>query len=96
MIDTLHHAANMGRSRTLAAARDLVARVRLDQDSRFFAALEAMLEVLPPSAAFTGIELDGEVAASGSDFETLENLRRLAYAAQVDVPQQLELWRNVP
>ena len=96
LIDTLHHAANMGRSRTLAAARDLVAQVRLDQDSRFFAALEAMLEVLPPSAAFTGIELDGEVAASGSDFEALENLRRLAYAAQVDAPQQLELWRNEP
>ena len=96
MIDTLHHAANMGRSRTLAAARDLVAQVRLDQDSRFFAALEAMLEVLPPSAAFTGIELDGEVAASGNDFEALENLRRLAYAAQVDAPQQLELWRNEP
>lgn len=96
MIDTLHHAANMGRSRTLAAARDLVETVRLGQDSRFFAALEAVLEVLPPSAAFTGIELDGEVTASGSDFEVLENLRRLAYAADVDEPKQLELWRQEP
>ena len=96
LIDTLHHAANMGRSRTLAAARDLVETVRLGQDSRFFAALEAVLEVLPPSAAFTGIELDGEVAASGSDFEVLENLRRLAYAADVDEPTQLELWRQEP
>lgn len=70
--------------------------MRLGQDSRFFAALEAVLEVLPPSAAFTGIELDGEVAASGSDFEVLENLRRLAYAAEVDEPKQLELWRQEP
>jgi len=94
LIDTIHHAANMGRTRTLAAARDLVAQVKLDEDQRFFAALEAVLEVLPVSKAFTGIELDGDVAAAGSDFEVLENLRKLAYTEQVDEPQQLELWRN--
>jgi len=38
--------------------------------------------------------LDGDVAAAGSDFEVLENLRKLAYTEQVDEPQQLELWRN--
>jgi putative DNA methylase len=93
LIDTLHHTANMGRTRTLAAARDLVEHIQLHQDPRFFAALEAVLEVLPPSAAFTGIELDGDLAASSSDFEMLEKLRRLAYADQVDEPKQLDVWR---
>jgi adenine-specific DNA methylase len=94
LIDTLHHAANMGRTRTLAATRDLVEHVQLHEDPRFFSALEAVLEVLPPSAAFTGIELDGDLAASGSDFEVLEKLRRLAFTGQVDEPRQLEIWRS--
>jgi putative DNA methylase len=94
LIDAIHHAAHLGRSRTLAAARDLIERVQLSQDQRFFAALEAVLEVLPASAAFTGIELYGDVAASGSDFEVLEHLRRLAYTEQVDEPAQLDLWRE--
>lgn len=96
LIDTIHHAANQGRTRTLANARDLIEHVQLQQDPRFFAALEAVLEVLPVSAAFTGIELDGDVAAAGSDFEVLENLRKLAFTEQVDAPQQLEIWRNEP
>jgi hypothetical protein len=94
LIDTIHHAAHQGRTRTLANARDLIEHVQLNQDPRFFAALEAVLEVLPVSAAFTGIELDGDVAAAGSDFEALENLRKLAFTEQVDAPQQLEIWRN--
>jgi adenine-specific DNA methylase len=96
LIDTIHHAANQGRTRTLANARDLIEHVHLSEDQRFFAALEAVLEVLPVSAAFTGIELDGDVAAAGSDFEVLENLRKLAFTEHVDAPQQLEIWRNEP
>ena len=57
-----------------------------------FAALEAVLEVLPVGKSFSGVELDGDLAASGSDFEALEKLRRLAFSAQVDEPSQLEMW----
>ena len=49
MIDALHHAANAARSKSLAAARELLDRTGVDQDPRFFAALEAVLEVLPMS-----------------------------------------------
>jgi putative DNA methylase len=94
MIDAIHHAAHIGRSRTLAAAQELVQKVGLAQDARWFAALEAVLEVLPVSKAFSGIELEGDVAAQGSDFEALENLRRLAFSEHVDAPAQLDLWKE--
>jgi hypothetical protein len=92
MIDALHHAAHVGRTRTLQAARELLTRSGLDKDQRFFAALEAVLEVLPVSKAFSGIDLEGDLAAAGSDFEALENLRKLAFTEQVDPPKQLDLW----
>lgn len=95
MIDAVHHAAYAARSRTLDAARELLAKAQVDKEPTFFAALEAMLEVLPVSKAFTGIDLEGDVAASGSDFEVLENLRRLAFGSEVDGPKQLELWKEV-
>ena len=53
--------------------------------------LKAVLEVLPVSKAWTGIDLDGDVAA-GSDFEALEKLRTLAWSDRVSPPKQLELW----
>ena len=94
MIDAIHHAANLGRMRSLAAAQEMLAGALVDRDARFFAALEAVLEVLPVSKAFTGIELEGEAAASGSDFEILYKLSRLAYSDRVDEPEQLKLWRD--
>ena len=94
MIDAIHHGANQARIRSLTAARELLARALVDQDPRFFAALEAVLEVLPVSRAFTGIDLEGETAASGDDFEVLYNLSRLAYSDRVDEPEQLRLWRD--
>ena len=94
MIDAIHHAANMARSRTLDAAREMLAETLVDQDPRFFAALEAVLEVLPVSRAFSGIELEGEVAGSGSDFEALYNLTRLAFSDEIDEPEQLRLWQD--
>ena len=72
----------------------MLANVLVDREPRFFAALEAVLEVLPVSKAFTGIELEGEAAASGSDFETLYNLARLAYRDEIDEPTQLKLWQD--
>ena len=94
MIDAIHHGANTSRLRSLDAARELLASTMVDQDPRFFAAIEAVLEVLPVSHAFSGIELGGEAAASGDDFEILYNLSRLAYSDRVKEPEQLSFWRE--
>ena len=94
MIDAIHHAANLARIQSLAAARELLANAQIDQDTRFLAALETVLEILPVSTSLTGIELTGDVAAAGSDFEALYNLVRLAYRDRIDEPAQLRLWRD--
>ena len=94
MIDSIHHAAHTARGSSLAAAQEMLANTQVDQDRRFFTALEAILEVLPVSKAFTGIELEGNAAASGSDFEALYNLVRLAYGDEIDEPGQLKLWQD--
>ena len=94
MIDAIHHAARLARNRSLDAARDLLAKERVDRDPRFFAALEAVLEVLPISANHTGVELHGDLAASGSDFDALYMLYRLAYSDKLDEPEQLKIWRD--
>ncbi len=94
MIDAIHHGANLARLRSLDAARELLADAGMDRNPRFFTALEAVLEVLPVSGAFTGIALEGEAAASGNDFEALYKLSRLAYSEHVDEPEQLRLWRD--
>ena len=88
----LHHAASVSRSRSLAAARDLLAETGMDRDARLFRAFEAVLEVLPVSHRFTKVALQSEAAASSNDFEALYDLARLAYAKEVDQPKQLELW----
>ena len=92
MIDAIHRAAHVARTRSLQAARELLAEAQTDKDPRFFAALEAVLEVLPVSRAFTGIDVEGEAAAAGDDFEALYNLARLAYRDEVGEPEQLKLW----
>ena len=94
MIDAIHHAANVSRTRTLQAAREMLEKAKVNTELSFFAALEAVLEVLPVSKTFSGIDLDGDLASAGSDFEALENLRKLAFADQVDEPRQLDLWRE--
>jgi hypothetical protein len=95
MIDALHHAANAGRSRSLQAARELLEAAGIAGEPQFLTALEAVLEVLPVSKTFTGIEEpSGPVAEAAGDFEALEMLRRLAFGEQVDPPAQLELWKN--
>ena len=94
MIDAVHHAAQVARARSLDAARDLLAKTGADREPRFFAALEAVLEVLPVSGAFTGMALQGDAAGPGSDFEALWKLVRLAYGDRIDEPEQLKLWRD--
>ena len=82
------------RSRSLAAAQDLLATTRMDQDARLFPAFEAVLEVLPVSRRFTNVALQSEAAASSNDFEALYDLARLGYPKKVDEPEQLKLWRG--
>ena len=94
MIDALHHAAYVARTQSLEAAAEMLARADVDRDPRFFAALEAVLEILPPSRTFTGVDLEGAVAASGNDFEALYNLYRFAYDDRIDEPDQLRFWRD--
>ena len=94
MIGAIHRAAHVARTRSLQAARELLAEAQTDKDPRFFAALEAVLEVLPVSRAFTGIDVEGEAAAAGDDFEALYKLSRLAYPDKIGEPEQLKLWRD--
>ena len=94
LIDALHHAACAVRTQSIAAAAELLARAGLDRELRLFAALEAVLEILPPSRAFTGVVLEGAVEASSSDFEALYHLYRFAYDDRIDEPDQLRLWRE--
>jgi putative DNA methylase len=93
MIDAIHHAAHRGRTRTLDAALDLLKDVGIDSDPQFLAALEAVLEVLPPSRNFVGFDVaTGDAKAAADDFDALEKLRRLAFSDKVDEPQQLSLF----
>ena len=94
MIDAIHHAANMARIRSLAAAKDLLSEALVDRDPRFLASLEAVLEVLPVARSYSGIDLKGEIAAAADDFEVLYKLSRLAYSDQIDEPEQLKLWQE--
>jgi adenine-specific DNA methylase len=89
MIDAIHHAAHAARTRSLDAARELLERAQVGGSVEFFTALEAVLEVLPPSKRFTGIEVEGPLGEAASDFDALEMLRRLAFQEQVDEPEQL-------
>ncbi|NCA71199.1 MAG: DUF1156 domain-containing protein [Sphingobacteriia bacterium] len=93
-IDAIHHAAHAARTRTLQAAHELLERTNAAKEPLFLSALEAVLEVLPPSRAFTGFDPADAVLPSASDFEVLENLRRLAFADRVDAPTQLALWQE--
>ncbi len=95
MIDALHHAAHFARTRSLQAAREMLANTGVDKEPMFFSALEAVLEVLPVGKSFSGIDLEGDLGAASSDFEALENLRKLAFSAQVDAPKQLDIWAKL-
>ena len=92
MIDALHHAASRARSHGPAAALELLKHNELEDDPKFLVALEALLEVLPLPAQVADAEdgLEGHPA----DFDGLEKLRRLAFADQIDQPEQMRLWEQ--
>lgn len=89
MIDAIHHAAFTARTRSLDAAKELLENEGVAKDPAFLSALEAVLEVLPPSKKFTQVDLPGNAVPASNDFEALEQLRRLAFAHEVDAPEQL-------
>ena len=90
-IDAIHHCAHRARSIDLNAAKQLLDDNGLANSPVFLTALEAVLEVLPLSARYTGFDPVKAAAPAASDFDALENLRRLALAEQVPAPKQLEL-----
>ena len=97
MIDVLHHAAHLARSRSLDAALDMLRDQGVDKNPDFTIALESVLEVLPLSRSVRGFALDSTAKAlesASEDFEALENLRHLAFSDRVDEPEQLKLWRE--
>ena len=93
MIDALHHAAHRVRTVGLEAGREILEKGGAEKAPTFITALAGVLEVLPVSSAFTHVkEEDGIVAEAASDFDALENLRRLAFSDRVEEPEQLKLW----
>ena len=92
MLDALHHAAWIGRSRTLTAAKELLERANLMDSPALHHALAAVLEVLPPFKLVPDFELDDAVSGAANDFATLEHLRRLCLTGQVKEPKQLAMW----
>jgi hypothetical protein len=90
-IDAIHHCAHRARIIDLNAAKQLLDDNGLANSPIFLTALEAVLEVLPLSARYTGFDPVKAAQPAASDFEALENLRRLALAEQVPAPKQLEL-----
>lgn len=92
LLDTLHHAAHLARSHTLQTAQEFIEKSALRTEPTFLAALAAVLEVLPPSGEFTGVDPLAAVKPAADDFGALENLRRLLFNEQVPPPEQLALW----
>jgi putative DNA methylase len=93
MIDALHHAAYRVRKNGLEAGREFLEKAGAAKNPAFFTALTAVLEVLPVSSSFTNLQHEkGLVADAANDFESLENLRRLAFSDRVKEPEQLRLW----
>ena len=95
MIDALHHAANTVRLRGVEAAVEMLDKAGIAHDDEFKVAMEALLEVLPPSKTFSGVESDKAVKPAADDFDALETLRRIAYENEIGEPQQLELYREM-
>jgi len=94
MLDAVHHAAHLARTRSLEAARSLLEEHGLVKRPSFMAAFDAVRQVLPVSQNYSGVELPAVAVGAGDDFRALEDLRRLLYATELAPPQQLELLRR--
>ena len=94
VIDSLHHAANIARTRSVAEAIELLEEHNLLHQPEFEVARQAVLEVLPPSSRFTRVELEGNLAAASDDFDALYNISSLTRGSEFKEPKQLDLWRD--
>ena len=92
MIDELHHIAYLGRKSGAEEAIKYIESEHLSDDDSFMAALEAILEVLPPSSNHTKIDLKGDMASASGDFDALFNIYRLRFSDKIDDPNQLKLY----
>ena len=95
MIDALHHAAHVMRTRGAETAQEMLEQAGVAKEDEFKVAMEALLEVLPPSKTFSGIDADKAVKPAADDFDALEKLRRIAYEGEIGEPAQLELYREL-
>ena len=87
MLDTLHWAAKVAREQNTGAANSLIETARLKEDPTFLTALEAMLNVLPPSLPSSKKKPDAVLSGAANDFQALERLRKLAFAETVPAPK---------
>ncbi len=90
MLDTLHWAAKVAREQNTGAANSLIETARLKEDPTFLTALEAMLNVLPPSLPSSKKKPDAVLSGAANDFQALERLRKLAFAETVPAPKMAE------
>jgi hypothetical protein len=91
MLDAVHHAAYLARTSSLDASRALLDENSLVKRPTFVAAFDAIRQVLPVSADYSGLELPAAAVGAGDDFRALEDLRKLLYATELPPPQQLVL-----
>ena len=87
MLDTLHWAAKIAREHNTGAANRLIETAHLKEDPTFLTALEAMLNVLPPSLPSSKKKPDAVLSGAANDFQALERLRKLAFAETVPAPK---------
>ena len=92
MIDILHYVTYLGRKNGAESAIKYIESEHLDDDELFVASLEALLEVLPPSANHTKVDLGNDLKSVGNDFDILFNVSRLKFRGKLDGPKQLELF----
>jgi len=90
MLDTLHQAAVVAREQNTGAAAALIEESGLKGDPTLLTALEAVLNVLPPTAATGGKKPEEHLLAAANDFEALEKLRRLAFSEEVPEPREVQ------
>jgi len=95
MLDTLQWAAKLAREQNTGAARNLIEEAHLIGGPTLLTSIEALLNVLPTGAALAGHKKpDAHLASAANDFEALERLRKLSFAATVPapkIPEQLPL-----
>jgi putative DNA methylase len=85
LIDTLHSAAHLAQTQNVGAAQQMLEEHGLLNHPGLRTALEALLNVLQPTAV-SGKQADTALASAASDFEALEKLRRLAFVEHVPAP----------